>query len=686
MTGESLPVSKIAMQGADSKGTANSPDHKVYSGTLIIRGQGLGLVTATGPRSALGKIGKSLAGIESEAPPLRKQISGVVAVFAAGGLILSLLAFLLTGLLRGAWLEGLLGGVALSMALLPEEFPVVLTVFLVMGAWRISKLGVLTRRASAIETLGAATVLCTDKTGTLTENRMAVTELRIGTRSVKTVDGGALEKDFQGLLHTALLASDPEPSDPMDRAFHAWAGQLGEGAAQPFSSLIKRYPLTSELLAVTHVWRSANGSCAAAKGAPEAIAWLCRLDESDWNAMRRAVEEMARCGMRVIGVATAPVTGRKLPSTPAELAFTFLGLVGLADPLRPGVKEAVKECQAAGIRVIMITGDHPATAASIGAQAGITHDGVMTGAELDALTDEALAERVKAVSIFARTRPDQKLRIVNALKTGGQVVAMTGDGVNDAPSLKAAHIGVAMGQRGTAVAREASAITLLDDNFTSIVATIRLGRRIYDNLRKAICFVTAAHVPIAGLTFMPLLFGLPLMLLPVHIAFIELIIDPVCSIGFEAEPEERGIMRRPPRASDEPLLPLSLIAWGLFQGVVALLVVGALFIIGLGQGLPIDEVRSLGFLELVVANFALILTNRSLRQPLLANLARPNRQLWLVLIANTVLLGLLFLVGETRDLFRFGPLHGHDVAIALGSGLALIIVLQLVRRLWQPVR
>ncbi len=676
LTGESVPVGKSA-----ACGVSHGDETRVYAGTLIVRGQGLAIVTATGAHSAMGRIGERLAGIETEAPPLRQQIRGVVIVFAAGGILLSALAFLLNGLLRGAWLDGLLGGIALSMALLPEEFPVVLTVFLVMGAWRISKLGVLTRKASAIETLGAATVLCTDKTGTLTENRMAVAELRIGARVVKLSSLRKLDPGFQDILSAAILASEPQPSDPMEKAFHAWASKVRPRLTANAAILVKRYPLEPNLPAITHVWRSKNSGIVAAKGAPEAIAKLCRLNPSRRIELQSEVEDMAARGLRVLAVATSEHPLGKLPDTPDAFNFDFLGLIGLEDPLRAGVPEAVAECKAAGIRVVMITGDHPATALAIARQAGISNDGAMTGAELDELTDAELASRVTSIAIFARTKPEQKLRIVNAMKANGEVVAMTGDGVNDAPALKAAHIGVAMGQRGTAVAREASSIVLLDDNFTSIVRTIRLGRRIYDNLRKAMRFVMAAHVPIAGLALLPLLFGLPLMLMPVHIAFIELIIDPVASLGYEAEPEEKGVMLRPPRAQDEPLLPLSLIAWGLFQGAMAFAAVAAIFLAALSRGMPEDDVRALSFVALVSANFALVLGNRSLRESIFASLTRPNRLLWLALGANFATLCVLFLVPYASRLFRFGALHTHDVVIAASAGMVLLVLFDVSKRL-----
>ncbi len=617
LTGESVAVRK--------SGEGGETDADLYSGTLIVSGSGLARVTATGVHSAIGKIGTSLHAIEPEAPPLQSQIRRFVRVFAIVGVATSIVAAILYAVLRGGWLEGVLGGLALSMALLPEEFPVVLAVFLVMGAWRISRINVLTRRAAAIETLGSATVLCTDKTGTLTENRMVVAELSDGQeRWTRRSEPSALPASLHTLVRFSILASQPNPADPMEKAFNALGAAVRSGVApHDGRQLAKLYPLTPHRPAMTQVWRSAHqgAQTVAAKGAPEAVADLCRLDADERRRMHEEAERMAAAGLRVLAIAGATWDGGDLPAEQTGFSFTYLGLTGLADPLKADVPAAVRECREAGIRVVMITGDYPATARAIAEQAGIDSDDVVTGAEIDQLEDAAFAARVIHASIFARVRPDQKLRIVTALKANGEVVAMTGDGVNDAPSLKAAHIGVAMGGRGTDVAREASAIVLLDDNFASIVKTIRLGRRIYDNLQKAMTFVAAAHMPIAGLALLPLLFGLPLMLLPVHIAFIEMIVDPVSSIAFEAEEAEANIMHRPPRSIKSELLSRAVLLKSFIQGAAAFSMVAVFFLAASFAGRPEDETRSLTFLCLVLANTVLILSNRSFA----TSLRRPSR-------------------------------------------------------------
>jgi len=584
----------------------------------------------------------------------------------------------------------LLSGIALGMSMLPEEFPLVLTVFMVMGAWRISRARVLTRRVAAIETLGAATVLCTDKTGTLTQNRMTIVALRAGNNSWRQGDKRPLDGNFTTLLEYGILASARDPFDPMEKAFDALGAERLPAEHPPHSgrTLKWEYGLRPDLLAVTHVYEQGGSSelVVAAKGAPEAIAELCHLWERDRAELRRAVDQMAQEGMRVLAVVRASVpAGIARPETPRDFPFEFLGLVGLADPLRPTVPAAVRESRAAGIRVIMITGDYPQTARAIAAQANLEPGDVVTGAELEGMSDVELRQRVRSATIFARTMPEQKLRIVNALKADGEVVAMTGDGVNDAPSLKAAHIGIAMGGRGTDVAREAASLILLDDDFTSIVTAIRLGRRIYDNLRKAMAYILAIHVPIAGLALIPLLFDLPLVFWPLHIAFLEMVIDPVCSIVFEAEGEESGIMRRPPRHPAAPLFTAGFVLWSLLQGVLVLALVAGLFVMALRQNLPEPDARALAFAALVATNLGLVLVNRSLGASIFAAFTRPNAALWWVVAATAAILTGVILFPPARELFRFGPLHGDDILVALASGLIALLLLELAKRLVQPL-
>lgn len=681
LTGEAVPVRKRLCAGVPNESRPGGDDLPfVYSGSLIVRGHGQALVSATGPRSEIGMIGKALASIEIEAPPIQNETRRLVRIFAIAGVTISLLFTLLYGWIQGHWLIAFLGGIALSMSLLPEEFPVILTVFMAMGAWRITRAGVLTRRAAAIETLGSATVLCTDKTGTLTENRMTIMEVISRNAIMRTGDAVQTSEDTHQIVALGRLASQIDPFDPMEKAFHSHTKQIDPGipTLDP-QRLVHQYPLSPNLLAMSNVWREPDGTLlVAAKGAPETIAQLCRFSADASSLVAEAVEGMAQHGMRVIGVARSRVRGL-LPQSQQEVHFEFLGLVGLADPIRSNVPAAIRESRAAGIRVIMITGDYPTTARVIAQQAGLDANDIVTGADLMRMDEAGVAESVRSASVFARIQPEQKMLIVEALKRNGDIVAMTGDGVNDAPSLKAAHIGIAMGSRGTDVAREASAIVLLQDDFGSIVQTIRLGRRIYDNIRKAMGFVMAAHIPIAGLALLPLALGVPLILMPVHIAFLEMVVDPVCSIAFEAEPEERDVMSRPPRNPESRLFSLPLILWSMLQGVAVLAAVAGVYLVALTRGMPEAEVRSLAFVTLVIGSMVLILVGRSFSPSVVRAFSRPNPILWIVLGADVFLLALILSWPTARDLFRFGVLHIDDVALSVTVGLAILVTLELLK-------
>ncbi|MCR6659129.1 MAG: cation-translocating P-type ATPase [Asticcacaulis sp.] len=675
LTGESVPVRKVAAPATEDDAAVPGGDDRpyVFSGTLVVRGAGLAEVIATGPRSQIGRIGQSLGELITEPPRLKQEMGRLVRVFAIGGGVISLLVMILYGLFRGSWLEALLAGIAVGMSMLPEEFPVVVTIFMAMGAWRISRARVLTRRAAAIETLGAATVLCTDKTGTLTENIMRVAELRRPDGQVYRASQEALPDAFHDLARFSILASAREPFDPMEKALHAFRP---DGAVHQWQ-LVRAFGLHPDLLAMSNVWQKADDDelVVAGKGAPEAIAELCGLDVAARARLAGDADAMAAEGLRVLGVARAaarPV----LPEDQHGFAFEFLGLVGLADTLRAAVPTAVAECRTAGIRVVMITGDYPVTARAIAAQAGIDATDVMTGDELAAMDDADLARRIEATTVFARIMPQQKLRIVEALKAKGEVVAMTGDGVNDAPTLKAAHIGIAMGQRGTDVAREASAIVLLDDDFGSIVKAIRLGRRIYDNLHKAVTFILAVHVPIAGLALLPLVFGLPILLGPVHIAFLEMIIDPVCTLVFEAETEEDDIMRRPPRDPERPMFSLAFISRGVIQGGLALGAVVLMLGLALTIGLSTDAVRAVTFMALVAVILSLVLVNRSRAASILEAIRRPNRALVLVFLAVAVVLTVALALPFARHLFRFEAPSWPMTALALSAGVIMLAGLE----------
>lgn len=676
LTGESVPVNKRAGDADPAWAPPGGDDLPfVYSGTLLTGGQGIARVIATGMATEIGKIGKALQTLVPEMSSIQRETRRAVLIFAAIGLALCVLVTVLYGIARGDWLNGLLAGITLAMANLPEEFPVVLTVFMALGAWRISQKGVLTRRAPAIETLGATTVLCVDKTGTLTQNRMAVHRLWAAGDEVDLhAAGAALPLD---LIEFSVLASDREPFDPMEKAYHRLAEERSPATAEKLRTwnLAHSYPLSPEQLSVAYVWQAQQGDAyiIAAKGAPEAIAKLCLLDAAELATIQAQVARMAGNGLRVLAVAGGTFSpahdATEWPLSQRELRLRFLGLTGLADPIRPSVPAALAECYGAGIRTVMITGDHAGTAQAIARQIGLADwESVVTGPELAALSDADLRQRVTQSNIFARVVPEQKLRLVQAFKANGEIVTMTGDGVNDAPALKAAHIGVAMGKRGSDVAREAASLVLLDDDFASMVEAIKLGRRIFDNIQKAMCYIVAVHVPTAGMALLPLLAGWPLVFYPVHIVFLELVIDPACSIAFEAEPAERDVMRRAPRPVTSHLFDAWMVTASVLQGASVLVAVAVLYALALGHGTAETEARAMVFAAIVMGNVGLILSNRSRHAPLADTLRRRNPALWWLIGAALLGLGLALYVQPMSEIFRFAPLSTYQLLASFVAG------------------
>jgi P-type Ca2+ transporter type 2C len=706
LTGESLPVRKIAAVGNIEMARPGGDELPfVFSGTLVVQGQGIVKVRSIGTQTEMGKIGNALQKVPPEVTPLQREMNRLVSRLFGIALALCVAIVIIYGATTGDWLKGVLAGITLAMAILPNEFPVVVTIFLALGAWRISQHHVLARRTSAVETVGSATVLCVDKTGTLTLNQMAVQQLFAYNHpeNPQPYDLGLhsqvpLPESVHELVEFCILASQRDPFDPMEKAFK----ELGDRSLAHTEhlhsdwQLLREYPLSPQLLAMSHVWQSADGKLyeIAAKGAPEAIADLCHFTPEQQQLLATQVSEMAAQGLRVLGVAKAslldapppflpphPVlTPEHLPDKQHDFPFQFLGLVGLSDPVRPTVAAAIQECHAAGIRVVMITGDYSETAQSIARQVGLLQTGdTITGAELDAMSDTELQQRIENTSIFARAVPEQKLRIVNALKDKGEVVAMTGDGVNDAPALKAAQIGIAMGQRGTDVARESAALVLLDDDFSSIVQAVKLGRRIFDNLRKAMSYLIAIHIPIAGMSLIPVLFKLPLVLLPIHVAFLHLIIDPACSIVLEAEPAEANVMKRPPRNPKEPLFGKKTLGLALLQGGGILVIILTVFAIATYRNQGELDVRALTFTTLIVANLGLILSEGSTSRLSLKILKSPNPALWWVIGGGVFFMAIVLYVPFLRDLFSFSFLHSIDLAICLGGGLISLLWFELLK-------
>ena len=677
LTGESLAVSKRVASPGDTHmaqpGADNTP--YVFSGTMITRGSGLFTVIETGGATAFGKIGAALFDIQLKGTRLRGEVGTLVRRIAIASLVTCLAVTVIYGLEHGRWLKGILTGLSLAMAMIPEEFPVVLTVFLAIGAWRLSKVRVLARRIPVIETLGSATVLCVDKTGTLTENRMKV----IDAVPYQTPTANSIDADVVSVIHAAALASTPNAFDPMEKAIFA---ALHPGEMLPAAtSIVKMFAISPELPAMTNVWQEETGLLAVCKGAPEAVLTLCNVTSALRDRVHTDVSKLAAKGLRVLCVAQRRAPSDEKWIHQADIGFDFVGLIGLADPIRTDVPPAIAECHRAGIRIVMITGDHPQTALAIAGQAGIrTEGGVTTGAQLSELSEEALGRIVQQTDVYARITPEQKLRLVKALIARGEVVGMTGDGVNDAPALKAAHIGIAMGERGTEVAREAASLILIGDRFASIVDAVRTGRRIYDHIQKAMAYIVVVHIRIAGMMLIPAIMGWPEALQPIHILFLELVIDPACTIAFEAEPASDDIMQRKPRDPKAIMFTGRIFGIALIQGAISVIMTLAVYMTALLGWRNAGDAIALSFPTLVLSNILLMFANRSWTQTFFATLRRPNSSLWWISGVTFVGLGVVLHLPMLRKLFHFSLLHPVDLGLCLLAAAIPALLFEVVKR------
>lgn len=713
LTGEAVPVDKIAAQNLQSLDSlvlaapgGESPS-KLFAGTVATSGAGLAKVCATGSFTAVGRIGTSLINTIEPTSNLQQSSRRIVRLLAIAAVFLALSLFGMELLWnKHNFLESLLSGIALAMAILPEEIPVIFTVFLAMGAWRIARINVLTRRMSAVESLGAITVLAVDKTGTLTQNRMSVVELakpefmtNQNLENFQSDQAQELPEDFHLLAEFAMLASPENPFDPMEIAInefnHRWL--TGTDRVRGGRIPVYEYPLSTEILAVTKAYTTneivspssvaplSKSYLLATKGAPEAIADLCHLALEQRESLRHQVESMASRGLRVLGVAYAHWSAQEEGDHPwpghHDFDFRLVGLLGLADPPREDVAAALAECRQAGVRVIMMTGDHPATALAIARQVGLSeHTEVITGAEISSLNDKDLLDRLSRSDICARLKPAHKHRLVEILQKEGEVVAMTGDGVNDAPALKAADIGIAMGQRGTDVAREAAALVLLDNSFASIVAALRQGRKIYDNISKATRFIFAVHVPVIVLILMPSLFHWPMLLLPVHIVLLELLIDPACSILFEAEPAASDIMRRRPRPPDATPFSPAHISIGVVQGLGIAFILLACYAWLHGHHWDTAQCRSLIFVSLLFCILFLVFTNRNTSKSALAAIALSNPWLTRMAIGMGLFFAAIMSMPWAQHILKIQSLNMEGSLILVAILLASYCWLEIIRR------
>ncbi|MDO8507345.1 MAG: cation-translocating P-type ATPase [bacterium] len=667
LTGESQSVSKNINQ-----------DSKVFSGTMVISGHGFGEVKGIGLDTELGKIGKSLRSIEIEKTLLQKEIKTFVKWIAIIGISLCVILAIISILTGMSFIEGTLAGLTLAIGILPEEFPIVLILFMTMGAWRLAKHNVLTRRAAAIETLGAATVLCVDKTGTITKNQMSIEKI--------FTNGGIDLNDFatdEGVIKYGILASQRKPFDPMESAFiHEGKKLFDTDVLFDEFSLVKEYPIENSFLCVAHAYQGIDkGFEVALKGAPESVLELCHVTEKEKRMVENEVKKFAKEGLRVIAVASGHHHGKYLPENRHDIQFNFLGLVGLKDPVRKGVKDSVRSAYDAGIRIIMITGDYKETALDIARQIGLVTEGVVIGDEFEAMNGKEREATLKKVNVFSRVRPNQKLLIIKELKSMGEVVAMTGDGVNDAPALKAANIGVAMGRRGTDVAREAAAIVLLDDNFNSIVGGVKMGRRIYDNLQKAINYLISVHIPIVILSILPVIFGVPFILMPVHIVFLEFIIDPTCTIVFEADKEDRDIMNRPPRKLDQRIIAFKNLYASIINGSIIGIILFISYMITF-QKFGETIARTFTFIMLVFLILALMIVNLSRKENFISKLKR-NDNFALIGVVSFTLVVMYFAthIENIMNVFRFGSLVTFQWVQIIGVAIGFLLLNEITKSL-----
>ncbi|MBZ4670258.1 MAG: P-type ATPase, translocating [Oscillospiraceae bacterium] len=680
LTGEAEGVWKIAAENAPSADDYWRKDY-CYAGTLVTQGTAMVEVDKIGAKTEYGKIGLGVAAAPHEDTPLQKQIGKLVKTCA----VIAGVLFLLVGVFT--WfnipdhsfgdriIESILSGVTLSMAMIPEEFPVVLTVFLSMGAWRLARKNSLVRKLPSVETLGAVSVLCVDKTGTITMNQMTVQ---------KTWVANGTE---QAMIEIMGLGCETDAYDPMEKAMLQYCEEHGIQKESLFSNeLVTEYAFTNELKMMGHVWRKNGQLVIAAKGSPERILTICALTEEERAVAEKQINALSSEGLRVIAIATAnPENDASIPASITDCQLTLLGLVGLADPPRESVKNDIAICNRAGIRVVMITGDNGVTASAIAEKIGIPNrENIITGDMLETMSDEELREAVKNVSIFSRVIPEHKMRIVKAFKENGEIVAMTGDGVNDAPALKYADIGIAMGKRGSEVSREAADLILMDDNFTTIVETVRDGRRIYDNIRKAVGYVFTIHIPIAFASLLAPFLGIEpsaLLLLPFHVVLLEVLIDPICSIVLERQPAETDIMDRNPRSPKEKLLTGRLLGKSIMQGLAVFAAsFGIYFITLAGNPDNAAVARAMGLAVIMLANLFLVQVNSSDHDFAFRTILRLARDkvMWAVLFGTLALLGVI-LYTPISGYLKLAPLSGKQFLVVLGLAIASVLWYELVK-------
>jgi P-type Ca2+ transporter type 2C len=668
LTGESLPVSKSSAKNVK---TAN----EVFQGTSVVAGLAICEVKAVGDKTVLGRIGKSVDSIQDEKTPLQLQINNFVKKMAVAGISVFLIVWAINYLQSHLVVDSLLKALTLAMSILPEEIPVAFTTFMALGAWRLMKLGIIVKQTKTVETLGSATVICTDKTGTITENRMSLAKVFV--LSTGKISSPEARTDEIGLVRVAMWASEPIPFDPMEKALHNAYESSASHDERGRYKMIHEYPLDGRPPMMTHIFENAEGErIISAKGAPEALLAVSQLTNEEISRVKQALEAFTMGGYRVLGVGAAEFPGSEYPKRQQDFKFVFKGLVAFYDPPKKNIEAVFKAFYDAGIAVKIITGDNAATTSTIARQVNFRGaDKTMNGQELMKLDEKQLNEKVMEVNIFTRMFPDAKLRILNALKANHHIVAMTGDGVNDGPALKTAHIGIAMGKRGSELAKDVSSLILTDDDLAKMVDAIAMGRKIYANLKKAIQYIISIHIPIILTVFIPLVLGwmYPNIFSPVHVIFLELIMGPTCSIIYENEPMEKNAMLRPPRAFSRTFFSARELGTSIVQGLV--ITFGTLFIyqFAVHQGYNEAITRTMIFVTLISSNISLTLVNRSFHYSVLTTLTYKNNLVLVIVGITVVLTGALLYIPALNDFFQFEKIRGIQLAAPAMTGFLSVI-------------
>ena len=673
LTGESLSVFK----------DISKSDNRIYTGTTVASGLAIATVTEIGNATELGKIGKSLESIEEEKTPLEIQIANFVKNMSIWGGITFLLVWGINYLKSYDVLDSLLKALTLAMSILPEEIPVAFTTFMALGAWRLMKMGIVVKQMKTVESLGSATVICVDKTGTITENKMALVKLfSLKTGKVNSAKGllGDAEKE---LITLAMWASEPIPFDPMETALHVAYQEMASLDERSDYRMIHEYPLGGKPPMMTHLFENAAGHrIIAAKGAPEAFFKISGLTNSEKAQIRKTIVTLGTDGYRLLGVGKTDFDGINYPKNQQDFKFDFLGIVAFYDPPKENIREVLQEFDKAGINVKLVTGDNSVTAAAIAKQVGfIGYEKCMSGKELMQLDDVELQEKVKSTHVFSRMFPDAKLRIINALKTNNEIVAMIGDGVNDGPALKASHFGIAMGKKGTEIAKEAASLILVDDDLSKMIDAIAMGRKIYTNLKKAIQYIISIHIPIILTVFLPLALGwlYPTIFSPSHVILLELIMGPTCSIIYENEPMEKNTMIQKPRPFTTTFFNLKELATSIIQGLAITL--GALLVYqyAVSQGFNESVTRTMVFMVLIFANIFLTLVNRSFYYSLWTTLKYKNNLVPLIIGITLLIATLLLFVPPFTAFFQFETLTALQLGVSVFTGLVSVLWYEIVK-------